>query len=103
MTRVLDVRVPGELHVSASRGCVELGLAVAGRMVAWEPLSTGKAMAVADALDGGGPDVDDFGFIAGRCGDGAIISFLGTAVVLEAGDASKLASHLREVVGGIGT
>ena len=100
MTRVLDVRVPGELHVSLSRGCVELGLAVAGRMVAWEPLSTGKAMAVADALEGGGPDVDELGFTAGRCGGGALLSFLGTSVILGAGDASKLASHIRKAAGG---
>ena len=57
-------------------------------------------MAVIDALDGSSPDVDELGFIAGRCGGGALLSFLGTAVVIGADDVSMIASRLCESIGG---
>lgn len=83
MTKVLDVRVPGEVHAKAIPGGVEVGIAVDGRTVAWKPLSCKSALEAADALEGRRDGFEDAGFLAGRRGDKAYMSFLGLVVRMD--------------------
>ena len=100
MAKVLDVRVPGEVHVGGIPGGAEIGIAVDGRTVAWRPLGADAALAVANALDGTGPAFDDSGFLVFRRGDEAFLSFLGLTVQMDGKEASRVASALRSAASG---
>jgi hypothetical protein len=100
MAKVLDVRVPGEVHVGRIPGGAEIGVAVDGRMVAWRPLGADAALIAADALNGARPAFEDSGFLVVRRGDEGFLSFLGLTVQMGGKGASRVASALRTAVSG---
>ena len=100
MARVLDIRVPGEVHVGGIPGGAEIGIAVDGRMVAWRPLVADAALVAADALEGAGQAFEDSGFLVVRRGDEGCLSFLGLTVRMDGKGASRVASALRSAASG---